>query len=113
MKTWISLRKLLGSLESDTGLNKLDPIGQRLLEWIAVRTQSAAPLHIQEIVMKSEIASPATIHKTIVTLEQQGLISVNIDEFDSRRRIVRTTIQAERLLAKLSKEVESWAKTLK
>lgn len=112
MKTWISLRTLLDSLESDTEFNTLDPIGQRMLEWIAVRTQNAAPLHIQEIVRKSEVASPATVHKTIAILEQQGLISVSKDTIDSRRRIVRITTQAEKLLARLSKGVDAWAKAL-
>ena len=112
MKTWISLRAVLESLHSETDYGQLDVISQRLLEWISVRNRKADPLHVQEIVLKSEIASPATIHKSIALLEERGLITVSIDPHDSRRRIVLITAHAEKLLIKLSKGVESWAKSV-
>lgn len=112
MKTWISLRTLLDSLLSETEYGRLDLISQRLLEWISERNRRSDPLHVQEIVLKSEIASPATIHKSIALLEESGLITVNIDPHDSRRRIVLVTAHAEKLLTKLSKAIDSWAKTL-
>jgi hypothetical protein len=110
MKTWISLQAVLESLQSGTDYGQLDVISQRLLEWISVRNRKADPLHVQEIVLKSEIASPATIHKSVALLEERGLITVNIDPHDSRRRIVIITAHAEKLLIKLSKGIESWAK---
>jgi DNA-binding MarR family transcriptional regulator len=112
MKTWISLQAVLESLQSETDYGQLDVISQRLLEWISVRNRKTDPLHVQEIVLKSEIASPATIHKSIALLEERGLITVNIDPHDSRRRIVLITAHAEKLLIKLSKGVESWAKSV-
>jgi len=112
MKTWISLRTVLDSLQSETDYSRIDVISQRLLEWISLRNLRADPLHVQEIVLKSEIASPATIHKSIALLEERGLITVNIDPHDSRRRIVLITVHAEKLLHKLSKGVESWAKSV-
>ena len=112
MKTWISLRTVLDSLQSETDYSRIDVISQRLLEWISLRNLRADSLHVQEIVLKSEIASPATIHKSIALLEERGLITVNIDPHDSRRRIVLITAHAEKLLHKLSKGVESWAKSV-
>ncbi|NBW00406.1 MAG: MarR family transcriptional regulator [Betaproteobacteria bacterium] len=112
MKTWISLRALIESLQSESDYGQLDLISQRLLEWICVRNRKSDPLHVQEIVLKSEIASPATIHKSIALLEERGLITVNIDPHDSRRRIVLVTAHTEKLLLKLSKSVESWAKSV-
>ena len=112
MKTWISLRTVLDSLQSETDYSRIDVISQRLLEWISLRNLRADPLHVQEIVLKSEIASPATIHKSIALLEERGLITVNIDPHESRRRIVLITAHAEKLLHKLSKGVESWAKSV-
>jgi len=112
MKTWIALRALLDSLESQTEYKNLDASSQRLLEWIAVRVQKEAPLHIQEIILKSEVASPATVHKLLAILEQEGLISMSVDGSDSRRRIVQTTTQASRLFSKLDKGLEAWAKAL-
>jgi DNA-binding MarR family transcriptional regulator len=112
MKTWIALRALLDGLESQTEYKNLDSSSQRLLEWIAVRVQKEAPLHIQEIIFKSEVASPATVHKLLAILEQEGLISMSVDVSDSRRRIVQITIQASRLFGKLDKGLETWARFL-
>ena len=112
MKTWIALRALLDSLESQTEYKNLDASSQRLLEWIAVRVQKEMPLHIQEIILKSEVASPATVHKLLAILEQEGLISISVDVSDSRRRIVQITTQASRLFSKLDKGLEAWAKAL-
>jgi DNA-binding MarR family transcriptional regulator len=112
MKTWIALRALLDSLESQTDYKNLDAGSQRLLEWIAVRVQKEAPLHIQEIILKSEVASPATVHKFLATLEHRGLISMSVDVSDSRRRIVQITTQASRLFGKLDKGLDMWARTL-
>ncbi len=108
MDTWISLRKLLDTVSSGTEYAKLDLISQRLLEWIAVRNQREEPLYVQEIVMKSEVASPATIHKVIAILLHHGLITITTDQEDSRRRIVKISSQSERLLAKLSRGVDAW-----
>ena len=112
MKTWIALRALLDSAEKDAGYHELDAISQRMLEWIAVRKQSNAPLYIQEIVMKSGVASPATIHKSIALLERLGYLSVTVDGTDTRRRVIQLTDQAERVLRKLSTEVNAWAKSI-
>jgi DNA-binding MarR family transcriptional regulator len=112
MKTWIALRALLDSLESQTEYKNLDASSQRLLEWISVRVQKEAPLHIQEIILRSEVASPATVHKLLATLEHAGLISMTVDVSDSRRRIVQITTQASRLFGKLDKGLEAWAKAL-
>jgi len=112
MKTWIALRALLDSLESQTEYKKLDASSQRLLEWIAVRVQKETHLHIQEIILRSEVASPATVHKLLATLEHAGLISMSVDASDSRRRIVQITTQARRLFSKLDKGLEAWAKAL-
>ena len=109
MDAWISFRNLLDNVTSGTEYAKLDLIGQRLLEWIAVRNQREDPLYVQEIVMKSDVASPATIHKGIAILEREGLITLVTDQVDSRRRIVNISSQAQKLLAKLSRGVDAWA----
>lgn len=112
MNTWTSLRTFLDSLESESGYKQVDPISQRILEWISLRNRAGAPLHVQEIIMKSQVASPATVHKSLSTLEYRGLITITIDANDTRRRIVTVTSAAEKLLTKLSRGVESWAKSV-
>lgn len=112
METWIALKKLIDDLESATPYGKVDSISQRLLEWIFVRVQKRETLFIQEIIMTSEIASPATLHKSIAMLEQRGLIHLIVDPLDSRRRIVQVSSQGERLMKELSRGVTSWANSL-
>lgn len=112
MKTWIALRALLDSAEKDAGYGELDPISQRMLEWIAVRKQDDAPLYIQEVVMKSGIASPATVHKSIALLERLGYLRITVDDADTRRRAIALTTQAERVLRTLSQQIDRWAKSM-
>jgi DNA-binding MarR family transcriptional regulator len=109
-KTWLSLKQLLDQLESTSDYKAIDSINQRLLEWIYRQVTQGEVLYVQTIVMKSEVASPATIHKGLSILEEQGLISVKIDPTDTRRRIVKTTDRTERLMRKLSESVTAWAK---
>ncbi len=111
MQAWISLRTLLDNLDSETEFGNLDPFSQRALEWIAIRNQSDDPLYVQEIVMKSQIASPATVHKVISNLERAGMISITTDTEDTRRRVVKITARADKLFSQLSKVVEAWRRS--
>jgi DNA-binding MarR family transcriptional regulator len=109
-KTWLSLQQLLEQLESTSDYKAIDSINQRLLEWIYRQVTQGETLYVQTIVMKSEVASPATIHKGLSILEEHGLISVKVDPSDTRRRIVKTTERTERLMKKLSESVMNWAR---
>jgi DNA-binding MarR family transcriptional regulator len=106
MQSWFVLREFLDSLDSETEFGSLDLLSKRLLEWIAVRSRDNAPLYIQEIVMKSQVASPATIHKVLSNLERMDLIVMTIDVEDTRRRIVGITVRAHKLFTQLSRAVD-------
>ncbi len=105
---WIDLRRKLADLESQTSYGKLDALTQRLLEWIHMRTGSGDLLYVQEIVMQSGVASPATIHKGLVSLERAKLISLRVDADDARRRIVAPTSRADAMLGELAQGLEAW-----
>jgi DNA-binding MarR family transcriptional regulator len=109
---WLNLKELLEVINAETDLKDLDPRTQRLLEWIVTNYSAEQPIFVQHIVMKSDVASPATIHKGLAILEREGLISVKVDTEDSRRRIVAPTERAKKLMAKLSQKVKVWAETL-
>ena len=111
-KTWLSLQQLLEQLEATSDYKAIDSINQRLLEWIYRQVSQGETLYVQTIVMKSEVASPATIHKGLAILEEHSLISVKVDPTDTRRRIVETTERTERLMRKLSESVTAWAKEI-
>lgn len=112
MNAWLNLRQLLDVVNSDTDFKQLDDRSQRLLEWIVANHSPERPLFVQTIVMKSDVASPATIHKGLSILERQGLISMKVDPADTRRRIVSPTDRAKKLMQKLAQRVQAWAEGL-
>lgn len=109
MNAWLNLRQLLEVVNHDTEFKLLDERTQRLLEWIVTNYSDKRPTYVQTIVMKSEVASPATIHKGLAILEHEGLISMKVDPTDTRRRIVSPTDRARKLMARLSDRVRQWA----
>jgi len=112
INAWLNLRQMIDFVNSETDLKSIDDRSQRLLEWIVANHSTEKSLFVQTIVMKSEVASPATIHKGLSILEREGLISVKVDPADTRRRIVSPTERAKKLMAKLSQRVQAWAENL-
>ena len=109
MNAWLNLRQLLDVVNADTDFKSIDERSQRLLEWIVAHYSPDRPMFVQTIVMKSDVASPATIHKGLAILERGGMISVKVDPEDTGRRIVSPTERAKKLMAKLSQRVKAWA----
>jgi hypothetical protein len=107
--TWTDVMALLTAVEKESGYGQIDALSQRLLEWIFVRSESGS-LFIQTIVMTSEVASPATIYKSLAVLEREALISLTVDPNDQRRRIVKPTQKAQALFAQLSRELKAGLK---
>jgi DNA-binding MarR family transcriptional regulator len=112
MNEWIALRNLLDSLEHETSYHKLDSVAQRVLEWVYIRSQSNEPLFVQEIIVRSGIASPATLHKSIACLRDEGFLELSIDTHDARRRRVQITDLCHQVMSELSTGIISWADSL-
>lgn len=112
INAWLNLRQLVDALKSDSDFKDIDERTQRLLEWIVAHHSADRPMFVQTIVMKSDVASPATIHKSLAILERQDLIKVEVDAEDTRRRIVSPTDRARKLMSKLSQKVKAWAEGL-
>lgn len=109
---WLNLKELLSAINAEPDLKGLDTRTQRLLEWIISNYSPQQPIFVQHVVMKSGVSSPATIHKGLAILEREGLISMEVDSADSRRRIVAPTDRAKKLMAKLSQKVKVWAQNM-
>ena len=110
MHAWLNLRHFIDLTTSETDFGQLDSISQRVLEWVCARYNSKSNLFVQSIVLDSRIASPATIHKCLATLERTGFLSFKVDPEDARRRIVSPTAKASKTLDALSRRVEKWAR---
>lgn len=108
---WFALRSVLDEIVNTTDYKSLDSLTQRLFEWIYLRCKEDRPLHTQEILYDSKVASHATIQKNIPLLEKVGLINISSDLKDSRRKIITVTPKAHQLVATLSQSVQSWVQS--
>ena len=109
MNAWLNLRRFIDLATSETDFGHLDSLSQRVLEWVCTQHDSKSNLFVQAIVLESKIASPATIHKCLATLEQTDFLKFEVDPEDARRRIVSPTTKALKTLNTLSKQVDKWA----
>ena len=100
--------RLLHLDETDYG--QLDSMNQRVFEWVCARYSPESKLFVQSIVLDSKIASPATIHKCLATLDRKGFLSFEVDPEDTRRRIVSPTAKTSKTLEALSRRVAKWAR---
>ena len=110
MNAWLNLQNLLKLSSEETSYSELDDLSQRVLEWVCARYSPKSSLFVQSIVLDSKIASPATIHKCLATLDRTGFLSFEVDPEDARRRIVSPTAKASKTLDALSRRVAKWAR---
>ena len=109
MHAWLKLRHFIDLTTDETDYGQLDSMSQRVLEWVCTRYNPKSNLFVQSIVLDSKIASPATIHKCLATLDRTGFLSFEVDSEDARRRIVSPTAKASKTLHALSKQMVKWA----
>lgn len=115
MKTnsWLEVRRFLQETIDGSELAKLDDISLRLLDWVVTQSsRAAAPLFMQSLVLHANVASPATIYKSVSKLMDQRMIEVVVDPEDTRRRIVRPSAIALKLMDRLGSRADAWIKSL-
>lgn len=115
MKTnsWLAVRHFVQEALQNSELSKLDDISLRLLDWVVVQnSRAAAPLYMQTLVLRANVASPATVYKSVSKLMGQRMIEVTVDPEDTRRRIVRPSPMALKLMDRLGSRTEAWLKSL-
>ena len=110
---WIELRNFANEQKADSAFSGLDRMSLQLLEWILSRSPAEHPLFAQDLVRKSNVASPAVIHKSMKILVEQNFITSKPDEMDLRRRIIAPTRKAERELQRLNALTFAWTESLK
>ncbi len=109
MNTWLNLQQFLATVKSESDFGALDDMSQKVLEWVLQNYDSKKPLFVQGIVLESRVASPATIHKCLATLDRTGFLQFTTDTEDARRRIVAPTTKARKTLDLLNRRVAKWA----
>jgi hypothetical protein len=105
---WPALKHHMRQESQKLTLGKLGRVAGDLIEWIVKRYDPARPLHVQDVVMNSGVASPAAIHKGLDTLATLNLIDVAVDKTDTRRRIISPTAKVLREFQERDKALFLW-----
>lgn len=79
---------------------------KRILNGIAQRDPLTL-CRVQDILKMSSIASPATLHKTLLELVSRGYLSLQQSKEDGRVKYVTFTKKTEKLIDKLSTLLKS------
>lgn len=93
--------QLADALQGPSALPALDPLEQRLLEFVARVAQTSERLCVRDIMSKSELGSPATLHARLTSMREKGWLRLG-DTDDARRKQVELTPAALGYFDKLS-----------
>jgi DNA-binding MarR family transcriptional regulator len=108
LQSWYGIRSFAESAIAQSPLARLDPLSVRLLDWIYAAQSSDEPLFVQTIITKSQVASPATLHKCLSALLREGLIHAEVDSVDSRRKIITVTPKLSQAMVDLNQKTRRW-----
>lgn len=108
MSAWYGIRSFAERAIAESPLRSLDPLSIRLLDWIYTAQSSPEPLYVQTIITKSNVASPATLHKCLSALLREGLIQAEIDPVDTRRKVISVTPKLTVAMQELDHKTKRW-----
>lgn len=93
--------QLVEAVRGLPSLPSLDPLEERLLALVANASQAQARLSVRDLMAKSELGSPATIHTRLKSMRGKGWV-VLADTDDARRKQIELTPEALRYFDSLS-----------
>ncbi len=99
---FIALSKVI---EKSSILPVLDPIEERMLNVIAMANTNKERLSVKDMMSKSDISSPATMHKNIQSLISKGWIFLE-ETSDARRKQLQLTKETLKYYTKLGHALE-------
>jgi len=98
---YLRFLQLADAVRGLPALPALDPLEQRILEFVARARQANQPLSVRDMIMHAELGSPATLHARLKSMRKKGWIQLG-DTDDARRKQVELTQAALRHFDKLS-----------
>jgi len=98
---YLRFLQLTEALRGLPALPSLDPLEERILELVARAAQAKERLSVRDLMGKSELGSPATLHARLKSMRDKGWIALS-DTEDTRRKQVELTQAALRHFDKLS-----------
>ena len=106
---YLRFLQLTEALRGLPSLPALDPLEERILEFVARMRQKNERLSVRDMMAQSELGSPATLHARITSMREEGWLLLN-DTEDARRKQVELTPAALRHFDKLAEAFTRAAK---
>ena len=106
---YLRFLQLTEALRGLPALPALDPLEEKILEFVARTTQKSDRLSVRDMMAQSELGSPATLHARITSMREMGWLTLS-DTEDARRKQIDLTPAALKHFDKLA---EAFAKAAK
>lgn len=106
---YLRFLQLTEALRGLPSLPALDPLEEKILEFVARMRQKNERLSVRDMMAQSELGSPATLHARITSMREKGWLLLN-DTEDARRKQVELTPAALRHFDKLAEAFTKAAK---
>ncbi|WP_244814515.1 winged helix-turn-helix domain-containing protein [Caballeronia sp. Lep1P3] len=103
---YLRFLQLAETLRGLPSLPALDPLEERILDFVARMSQKNERLSVRDMMAQSQLGSPATLHARITSMREKGWIMLS-DTEDTRRKQIELTPGALRHFDKLA---EAFAK---
>jgi len=106
---YLRFLQLTEALRGLPSLPALDPLEEKILEFIARMIQQNERLSVRDLLAQSELGSHSTLHARITSMRQKGWIVLN-DTVDTRRKQIALTPAA---MGHFDRLAEAFAKAAK
>lgn len=106
---YLRFLQLAEALRGLPSLPALDPLEERILEFVARMTQAHERLSVRDMMARSELGSPATLHARLTSMREKGWLSLS-DTEDSRRKQIELTPAALKHFDKLAEAFKKASK---
>lgn len=105
--SYLKFIHLTHALKALPGLPTLDPIEERLLNYLAVAWFSSKEATVLETMRTTPEMSPSTVHRRLKTLRKKGLLHFDVDANDNRIKYIVKTDLTDDYFARLGKCMDS------
>ncbi|TDQ76879.1 winged helix-turn-helix domain-containing protein [Paraburkholderia silvatlantica] len=106
---YLRFLQLAEALRGLPSLPALDPLEEKILELVARLAQANERLSVREMMARSELGSPVTLHARLKSMREKGWLTLG-DTDDTRRKQIELTPAALKHFDKLAEAFTKAAK---
>ena len=106
---YLRFLQLAEAIRGLPALPALDPLEEKILEFVARASQNKERLSVRDMMGHNELGSPATLHGRIASMREKGWVTLS-DTEDTRRKQIELTPAALKHFDKLAEALSKAAK---